>query len=189
MAHRFYEEPISDFVRQKLTEMRGRVEQLTEAQLEAPGLGEILNSLSRLEFNLAVLKPHQRKGKRRTEKRQINDYGRQIAVDFDIIDVTVPFDGWPQSFSLAPSSYTLIDIPITITSQPALQFSLPDDQNLDRDVDGLIQRISSNLNMLRSDMRGLETQRLQEAQLVANQRLKQIQERRDRDKKRSFPIE
>jgi hypothetical protein len=127
--------------------------------------------------------------KRRTEKRKLTDYGREIIVDVDVIDVIIPFDGWPKSFHLAPSSCRIIETPVTINNDSTIQISFLDDQNLEQNVNSFIQGVTGNLNTLGMELQRIGSQMLQAAQLVANQRLQQIRERKERDKTRSFPIE
>ncbi len=189
MRDRLFQEPISAIIEQKLSEARTRAEQLTAQQLEGPNLAEELEKIAQFKFNLATLKPEQRKGKRRTEKNKQVDFGREVIVDVDFIDVTIPFEGWPKSFHLAPSSCNIIDTPAAITKDNAIQISLLDDQNLDRNVDLFIQRVTENLNTLGKELQRIEPQMLQIAQVIAKQRRQQIRERKERDKNRSFPIE
>jgi len=102
MVDHLFQEPISAFVEQKLREASSKAEQLTPPQLEGSDISATLEKIATFEFKVASLKFDQRKGKRRTEKQRRRDYGREIIVDVDIIDVTIPFDGWPKSFHLAP---------------------------------------------------------------------------------------
>jgi hypothetical protein len=187
--NRLFQEPISAFVEQRLGEAKTHAEQLTPQQLEASDIAETLQKIAKFKFNLATLKPDQRKGKRRTEKRKVMDYGREVIVDVDLIDVEIPFEGWPKSLYLAPSSRTLIDIPTTITSNNTIKVSFPDDENLDRNVDFFIQNVTANLNTLEKELQRIEPQMLQVAQTIVTQRIEQIRERKNRDKGRSFPIE
>lgn len=189
MASYLFRQSISVFTDQRIREARTQVEQLTDAQLEDPSLAGKLDEIANVKFVPARLLPEQRKGKRRTEKRKVNDYGREVMIDVDIIDVAIPFEGWPKSFDLAPSSCTIIDTPATITGERAIQISLSDDQNLDRNVDSFIQHVSNNLNTLKKELEALGPRIRQEVQLIADQRLQRIRERRKRDKTRSFPIE
>jgi hypothetical protein len=103
--------------------------------------------------------------------------------------VTIPFDGWPKSFNLAPSSCRIIETPAKINNDSTIQISFPDDQNLEQNVNSFIQGVTQNLNTLGAELQRIGPQMLQAAQLVANQRLQQLRERQARDKTRSFPIE
>jgi hypothetical protein len=189
MRDHLFKEPISIFAQQKLYEARTRAEQLTQQQLEGADLSEMLAQIATFKFELANLKPDQRKGKRRSEKRKLMDYGREVIIDVDIIDVTIPFSGWPRSFHLAPSSCVIIDTPATVAKDNAIEVSFPDDQNLDRSVDVFVRAVTKNLDTLGSELQKIPPQMLQTAQVVANQRLQQIRDRIERDKNRSFPIE
>jgi hypothetical protein len=189
MVDQLFKEPISAFVQQKLRDTRNRTEELTPQQLEGSDLSATLEKIAKFEFNVASLKPDQRKGKRRTEKQRRTDYGREITVDVDIIDVMIPFDGWPQSFHLAPSSCRIIETPAAINNDSTIRISFRDDHNLEQNVSSFIQGVTQNLNTLRAELERVGPQMLQAAQLLANQRLEQIRERKARDKTRSFPIE
>lgn len=189
MSDFLFQESISAFAEQNVYQARIHTEQLTQEQLEGANLSTTLDAIAKVKFEVAKLKPDERRGKRRTEKRNAIDYGRQVTVDLDMIDVTIPFEGWPKSFTLAPSSHVIIDTPAKITHERVILVSLPDDQNLDRNVDRFIQQVTQNLDSLARDLKNIEGQMLQVAQVVANQRIKQNRERRERDKTRSFPIE
>lgn len=189
MAEYLFREPLSALAEVKLREVRTQTEQLTVEQLQSPDLADTLERIAALKLEVASLKPDQRRGRRRTEKRKITDYGREIFVDVDLIEVSIPFIGWPRSFRLAPSYCKIVDAPATITSNNTIEVTFPDDQNLDRSVDFFIQLVAENLTTLQRELGKLQPQMLQTAQLVANQRLQQIRERKERDKTRSFPIE
>jgi hypothetical protein len=189
MVAHLFQEPISAFVEQKLREARNHAEQLTSQQLEGSDISARLETIATFEFKVASLRSDQRKGKRRTEKQRRMDYGREIIVDVDIIDVTIPFDGWPKSFHLAPSSCRIIETPAVINNDSIIQISFVDDQNLEQNIESFVQAVTQNLNTLRAELQRIRPQMLQAAQLVANQRLQQMRERKARDKTRSFPIE
>lgn len=188
MRNQLFQEPISTFVDQKIYEAKIHAEKLTDEQLEGPDLAQTLSQIAKFKFDVAALKSDQRKGKRRTEKRKIAEYGREIMVDVDFIDVTIPFEGWPKSFYIAPSSCAIIGDSASLIDQ-AILVSFPDDQSLDRNVDIFIERVNQNLDTLKNELQRIEPQMLQRAQLIANERLQKIRERRSRDKGRSFPIE
>lgn len=188
MTDYLFQEPISNFTAEKVGEARSQAERLSPEDLLSPDLGEKLQQLAKVKFDVAILKPEERKGKRRTEKQPRSDFGRKIIVNVDFIDVAIPFEGWPKSFHISPSTCNLIDMPAA-TSNGAIIVSFLDDQNLDRNVDSFIKQVSQNLEYLKKDLPRIETQRLQIMQHIANHRLMQIEERKERDKTRSFPIE
>lgn len=189
MNRYLFEEPLANLVEQKIAEAQSKADQLTPQDLEGPDLGEILQKIATFSFEVASLKPDLRKGKRRTERQKRTDYGRDIVVDVDFIDVKIPFDGWPKSFQLAPSSRRLIDTPATINSDATVEVSFPDDNNLEGNLNAFIEGVTQNLSNLRSELRRVPAEMLQAAQLVANRRLQQVRERKERDKTRSFPID
>ncbi|MHC1946492.1 hypothetical protein IF803_19090 [Bradyrhizobium sp. UFLA06-06] len=184
-----FQEPISALIEQKLYEAKMWAERLPEESLTSDKLAEELTKIAHFQFDVAKLKPDERKGKRRTEKRKISDYGRDVTIDVDIIDVIIPFDGYPKSFQIAPSHCNVIDIPAMITHENGLRISLPDDQNLDRAVNFFIERVSGNLSTLEKELQNVGPRMLQSAQSAIHQRLQRIRERQERDKTRSFPIE
>lgn len=188
MQEHLFRQPISNFVQEKIDEARHRTEALTDAQLQDPALAGTLEKICDFRFEAATLRPADRMGKRRTTKVSKSDYGQQIIVDVDVIDVTIPFTGWPKSFHLAPSGRKIINTPASIVSG-GLLVSFPDDQNLDHNVDDFVAQVAQNLESLKRDIEKIKPQMLQAAQLVANQRLAQIKARKERDKTRSFPIE
>ncbi len=188
MPDHLFQMPVSHFIDQQINEARTRAEQLTEEQLQAPNLAGKIEEIAALNFHVATLKPDARTGKRRTEKRARTDYGQPISIDVDIIDVKIPFDGWPKSFQLAPTHCKIIDTPAA-TGNGFVLVSLVDDQNLDRNVDAFIKNAFENLNSLARDIKTITPLKLQTAQAIANQRLEQIRTRKERDKTRSFPIE
>jgi hypothetical protein len=189
MLEYLFQEPLSALLEQKLREARAQGEQLTLQQLESPDLATTLQKIATFRFDTASLKPDQRRGKRRTEKQKRMDYGREIVVNVDFIDVSIPFEGAAKSFRLAPSHRKIVDTPVTVTTNNMIQISVPDDQNLEQKVNFFIQTVTENLSTLEKELQRIEPQMLQAAQLAANQRLEQIRERRERDKTRSFPIE
>jgi hypothetical protein len=188
MDEYLFRESLSALADAKIREVRTQTEQLTTEQLQAPDLASALETIATLKFEVATLKPDQRRGKRRTERQKITDYGREIFVDVDFVEVSIPFVGWPKSLRLAPSYCKIVDTPAKITSN-TVDVTFRDDQNLDRNVDVFIQIVSENLATLQRELTKLQPQMLQTAQIVANQRIQQIRERKERDKTRSFPIE
>ena len=180
--------PIQNFINARIHEAQSSAENLSDAQLQAPNLAGVLENISKLNFQVATLRPDQKKGKRRTERRTKKDYGQQVAADVDVIDVSIPFDGWPRSFDFAPTSGRLSSTKARV-EEGMIVASFDDDENLERNVDEFIKLTSENLTKLARDLGDLQKRMLQEAQTVANRRIEQIKSRKERDKSRSFPIE
>lgn len=186
---RLFQESIHAFKDQKVREAIARVEGLSEAELLDPGLaGKLDGIVEQFRFVVATMRPQERKGKRRTETRQVRDYGELRNVEVSMIDVTIPFDGYPKSFTIAPSHCHVIDTPAR-TSQAGLQATFYDDDNLDRNVDSFISRVGENLERLRGEMESLRTQISDAVKAIADQRLAKVKAQKERDKSRSFPIE
>lgn len=188
MHHRLFQDSVHNFVQQKLHEARSKVEQLSHVDLDASDLAETLEKIAKIDFQIAKMNPDQKKGKRRTEKRMRMDYGQQITVDIDMIDVSIPFEGWPKSFHLRPTSSNVIDTPARIENTNII-VSFFDDEDLERNIDNFVKSASENLSSLTQDLKNFEKQTLREVQAVANERILQINARVERDKGRSFPIE
>lgn len=187
MTSSLFRIPVSNFIDQKISEARTQAERLSDSQLQDPSLAGVLEQIADFDFEVAKLNPEGRQGKRRTEKKARNDYGREIIVDVDFVDVTVPFTGDAQSLELMPSSGFQIHERAGV-SRNGIVVSFLDDQNLDRNVDSFIKRVSENLKNLNADIEKIRSQRLQIAQSEANRRLEKIRARKDLDKSRSFPI-
>lgn len=183
-----FRDPISKFTNDRIKEAEAQTEALTEAQLHDPALAGTLEKISNFKFDVAVLVPENRKGKRRTTKVPRDDYGRQIMVDVDMIDVTIPFSGWPKSFLYAPSVANIIGEPILV-SNGTLVVTFADDAGLDRNVDGFIKYVNENLKNLESDIKKIRQQALRTCQRIANERIARIKLQKERDKTRSFPID
>jgi len=166
-----------------------RVQALSEPELLVPSLQARLDTIAD-EFTLQVarLRPDERRGKRRVEQRESSDYGRHQVVEVSLIDVTIPFVGDPKSLMIAPSRCHVIERP-AIANSNSIVVSLVDDENLDRNVDDFVMRVNENLDNLRSEMDSLRNEIKTEIQTIADRRLALVKAQKERDSKRSFPIE
>lgn len=187
--YQLFQESIFDFKDQKVREAIARVEALPETVLLNPDLPRQLDQIvEQFRFVVATLKPEERKGKRRIETRVVRDYGEVRNREITLIDVIIPFNGYPKSFNIAPSHCHVIDTPAMNTSA-GLQASFYDDDNLDQNVDSFIVRVSENLDRLRSEMESVRKQISDAIKAVADQRVAKAKALKERDKGRSFPIE
>ena len=188
MQSKLFTNSIHDFSQEKLRESVRRAEALTEQELLVAELAPFLDKISDFPFQVAKLKPDGRKGKRRTEKRERTDYGLRTMVDVDFIDVTIPFEGFPKSLTIAPSSCHVIDV-LASVENGQLVVTFPDDDNLDPNVNDFIKRDSENLDRQRQEIETIKQETRKAVSAVANRRIAEIKARKERDKARSFPIE
>ena len=176
---------VYDFIEAKKADAVERAEKVPESDLSNPG---VVDQLAQFRFEVAVLLPKERKGKRRTIKRDIRDFGQRREVDADVIDVYIPFRGWAKSFEIKPSSSTMIFLEYRAMDN-FLVATFPDDDKLDQAVNSFIETVNSNLQALRNDLASVPQQIRQAVESVVARRKSLIEARAARDKNRSFPIE
>jgi hypothetical protein len=192
---KLFEQSFHAYLEKRIKEALAKVAALSEKDLADPSLSEKLDAIANDGWIVvATLRAAERKGKRRTEKRvdlgDEDEDGLMIPVEREIkvIDVLIPVDGYPISLQLSPSSS--IGVSEKARMVPGgLQVTFPDDDNLDRNVDDFISRVSQNLDRLRVEAeanRPIIRQRVGEA---AKRRQDELAAQKDRDSKRSFPIE
>lgn len=166
-----------------------RVQALSEPELLVPSLQARLDTIAdQFTLQVARLRPDERRGKRRVEQRESSDYGRHQVVEVSLIDVTIPFVGDPKSLMIAPSRCHVIERP-AIANSNSIVVSFGDDENLDKNVDDFVKRVNENLDNLRSEMDSLRNEIKTEIQTIADRRLALVKAQKERDSKRSFPIE
>ena len=103
------------------------------------------------------------------------------------VDVAIPFTGDAKSFELAPNACQIIGGDWEIRGQELI-VTLPDDQNLQRDIDGFVAIVSSNLDKLRAEAAQAQGNIQRAVENAANQRRAEIADEKERDKSRNFPI-
>jgi hypothetical protein len=154
-----------------------------------PALAGMLEKIvSGCSFDVAELRPAERRGTRRQATRRVNDYGRTVDVVSEMIEVSIPFVGSRESFLLSPSSCIEIASSAHI-SGGALKATFDDDEQLDQNVNILIDRTSKNLDQLRKEMAAFKTELLAMLGTAADERIAGIKAQKERNKIRSFPIE
>jgi hypothetical protein len=173
-------------VRQAVEEVKS----LAPNYLADPGLAGTINKIVGKYgvFAVATLRPNEKRGKRRTETRQIRDYGETRNVEVSLMDVFVPFSGAEESFELAPSSSHVIQTPVQVT-QGQLVFTFHDDSAIERDLEAAIKQISENLDRLRAELGNLESSVRQAVEAVAADRLARIKSQAERDSRLGFPVD
>jgi hypothetical protein len=188
MADQLFAGSVYDLRQSALQQAIERTKKISPTELLAPSLAGTLDKIAS-EFTLAIakLKPDEIKGTRRKRISRRNDYGQMIDVEISVIDVTIPFDGDPESFKFAPSHSNIIDDAVEIHAA-GLQISLPDDDNLDKMVKRFVAMVQENLDGLSKELSGLKEQVRNQIEVVANSRVEQIKKENERDKGRSFPI-
>ena len=163
------------------------VDGLSEQDVLSEHIGLKLDEIAaKLRLDVPEIYPDRREGRRRTERVHANDYGRDIVIDRDFIDVSIPYSGDRSGFIFSPSRSPLGLR--ALVHHDKLIFSCDDDDNLDRNVDQFVQRVTEALTTLRTEVSQHEPHYVSAMRSRIERRRQQITERRDRDSKRSFPI-
>lgn len=186
---RLFEGSLNLFKQEKLRDAAAKANALSDSQLLNPSLAGRLDAIAgEFRFVVAKLRPEERRGKRRTETKEVNDYGQRQTVQMTVIDVAIPFDGYPKSLTIAPSRSHIIQTLVSTIQNP-LVVPFMDDENLDKNVDDFIKRVSENLDSLRSEVEGFSREIRAEIQAIVDRRLTILKAQKEQDAKRSFPIE
>ena len=93
----------------------------------------------------------------------------------------------PSRLDVAPNACQIIGGDRGIRGQELI-VTLPDDQNLQRDIDGFVAIVSSNLDKLRAEAAQAQGNIQRAVENAANQRRAEIADEKERDKSRNFPI-
>jgi hypothetical protein len=164
------------------------VHSLPKSQFNQPSLAGVLERIAaKYKLVVATLQPDKKQGTRREVDQPIDDYGRQITMRVTFVDVAIPFTGDAKSFELAPNACQMIGGDWEIRGQELI-VTLPDDQNLQRDIDGFVAIVSSNLDKLRAEAAQAQGNIQRAVENAANQRRAEIADEKERDKSRNFPI-
>lgn len=138
--------------------------------------------------NPILLRYDQRTGKRRQESFSRDDgWGGSVNHTYDVIDISIPFEGDDVCFTISPSTKTLGASGRIL--QGCLVISLPDDDRLETDLKAKVDVIVSNLHRVNTDLASLATAVDEAMRREIGRRKDANQVRRDRDSRRSFPIE
>ena len=141
--------------------------------------------LREARIQLPVLQIDKRKGKRVVIESHGNRHslgGKQT-----MIEVTIPFTGSGDAFILAPSTRTL-GVPGEVRDK-AIVITLPDDGNLEQELEAAIGKIQTNLGHFANDYKPFEAELIAAMNAAASARNEEIERRKALDAKRSFPIE
>lgn len=162
------------------------VETLSQRRLTSPAVQGVLEkTASAAGFEVAVLHPDEKSGRPRTERRT-ND-GHTAPVEVELVDITIPFTGSPESFTVAPSQKAPIDIPVAV-HQDALVATLVRDDDLEGRLATFIRRTSQNLDQMRKDMDALRSGVRTAITEAAQRHTERLKSQRQPYKIRTFPI-
>ncbi|MEH7904013.1 hypothetical protein V7794_22720 [Rhizobium laguerreae] len=148
----------------------------------------IESAVARSVLSTPQLHVDKKAGRRVTDERMTQDYGRRALKKSDYIDVTIPFTGNPAAFVLSPSTKTLGTPGEINDRRDGIVIRFPDNERLEQDLEGAIAQIFQNLGHLERDMALLATEMRSTLKGVAERRLEKLKTRHDLDSKRSFPI-
>jgi hypothetical protein len=162
------------------------VEKLSERDLTSPAMQGILETTANAAgFEVAVLHPDEKSQRPRTERR--TDGAHAAPVEVEVVDITIPFTGSPESFAVAPSQNTRIDIPVAV-HQDALVATLVRDDYLEGGLATFIRRTSQNLDQMRKDIGALRAGVRKAIAEAAYRHAERLKSQRKPYKIRTFPI-
>ena len=188
MTYGLFHRPFSEFRAQKTSDALAAVDRIPEAELLNPNrAGRLEKMADACSLDVAELRPTGRTGKHRKERRPVSDYGRAVQVEVDVVEVTIPFVGARDSLPFSPSSCTEIGRTV-LAYDGYLTATFDNDEQLDRNVDVVIERISRNLEQLKREMGQFRTELVAALGKAADERATAIKARRELDKTRSFLI-
>ncbi|HEV7293483.1 MAG TPA: hypothetical protein VGN79_14305 [Devosia sp.] len=186
-----FTEPFQIFLGEKMRTAEMEVDRLSEDDLQSPALGQSLQNIANFKFQVAEIRPDEKTGKRRTEVRSFVDYGRHIQSKVDVLDISIPYSGFPKSFSIAPTNGHTIESKATYQSSSGhlLVVTLDEDDALEVKLATFISEVEDNLQKLGQDMENLRKRLLVHVQDRAQERLNAIKARQEKNKGYSFPVE
>lgn len=165
-----------------------RIEAIEFENFEERSSSTIEAAVAKLAISTPQLHVENKTGKRLTEERMVEDYGRRVTRNVDYIDVTIPFTGDDTAFVLSPSTRTLGTPGEINRSRNAVVIRFPDNERLEQDLATAISQIQRNLENFERDMTSLAADMRTTLQGVADRRFEKLKAQRDLDSKRSFPI-
>lgn len=128
------------------------VEELDRDTLSDPDLAGMLDRIAdHFSLNVAVLQPEAKRMMRRNAQPQSAEPGSAPAVEAGLMDIKIPFKGDPISFQLAPAECSIPEIACDVRSD-VLFISLPDDSDLEKNVQQFAGQVSQNLQVLRAEV-------------------------------------
>jgi len=157
------------------------VEQLDRRAFSDPNLAGILDRIANhFSLQVATLQPEAKRRMRRNVQREISDSGMARTVTIGIVDFKIPFRGDPISFQLAPANCTLPSLPCEVRSDH-LFISLPDDDDVERNVDQFVQQASRTLEALRAEVATWFSRLRAVLEKVASEKINQIASEKECD--------
>ena len=122
------------------------------------------------------------------DERIVNDFGMQRAVKIKRLRVKVPFTGDADTLKIMPSRSTMLSHAVELGSN-SISFTIPDDQNADREVTTLCQVVQGNLDVLRQEYQQAKPQLEQAVSQAVERRKTEIAADGQRDTQhRSFTV-
>jgi hypothetical protein len=134
-------------------------------------------------FEVAVLHPDEKSGRPHIERRINGGHTAEV----ELMDVIIPFTGSPESFTIAPSHNTRIDIPVAV-HRDALVATFPRDDCLEGRVTTFIRCTSQNLDQMREDMGALRARVRNAIAEAAHRRAERLKSQQEPYRIRTFPI-
>jgi hypothetical protein len=158
------------------------VEELDRGTLSDPDLAGILDRIAdHFSLKVAVLQPQAKRTMRRDAQRPAGESG-------GIMDVKIPFQGDPISFQLAPADCTIPSLPCDVRSD-LLFISLPDDSDVERNVDQFAQQVAKVLEALRAEVAAWHSQLRGVLETAASAKINQIASEEDDDGTLGSPVD
>jgi hypothetical protein len=185
-----FTEPFAMFAAERMRIAEAAVLKLSEEDLQSATLGQALAEIGNFNFQLAVLQPDQKTGTRRTDQRRFSDYGRQVIENVDVLDISIPYSGFPRSFSLAPTNgHDIRERATAHSGAPSrLTVTLDENEELEAKLATFILQVQENLQRLGEDIEALRKRLVIHAQSKAEERINEIKKRDEKNRSYSFPV-
>jgi hypothetical protein len=160
---------------------------LSDADLLNPNLAGRLDRLAdQAVFEVAVIDGGEW-GKPRTESSMRSDYGRQVPVEVEMMDMHIPFQGDRRSFQIQPSTSKIIDTLADVMGQELIVSFVYDD-DLQRQLGIFLGKVQENLAELRKEMPAVRAGIRTDLGNIADQRIATMKAQQEKDKQLSFPV-
>jgi hypothetical protein len=150
-------------------------------------VGHLQRIAEKYSTNVARIKKNDVEATGREEEVQSRDYGRNFLSKRKVLDVNVPFSGDADSLKLSPSQTTVISRRVSLGSD-SVGFTIPDDDNANREVETIVNLLTQNLDRLRTEYEQAKPQLEAAIQQAASVRKAEIASESERDKGRSFTV-
>jgi hypothetical protein len=185
----FQGRPVSDLLQTELQAAARSVEGLGLTELSNPALAGWVEKLWAQHLpDIPVIFPDRRRGTKRPERVERDDYGRRIVVDVTYLDVVVPFKGDGNMFNVMPSTSSVIQVPIDVGHEH-LTYSLPFDEASDETINGVFSQIERNLKQMRTDVETFCLSAVKQLLGLAANRKTKLEADDRKASKLSFPVD